>query len=152
MTVYEVNFIRLWPFASSASPAGSGTVGVLPAPQSIFSGNFFVDRQEVSLSATPNAGYNFYGWNGPQYPQGANPYPFLIQSPQATLQGIFTTFPVTTIGETITGPNTWDPPLYATVDTDVYVPLPQGYSQDQSGAGWAAGTSHSITVHRPIFR
>ena len=148
-TVYEANFIKLWPFSSSATPAGSGTVGVTPPPQSIFSGAFFVDRQQISLSATPNAGYNFFGWNGPPYPQGGNPYPLLIQSPEPALQGIFTTFPVTTIGETITGPNTWDPPLYASVDTNPYVYLPQGYSQDQSGVAWAAGTSHSISAPSP---
>ncbi|MGC9947647.1 MAG: M12 family metallopeptidase [Bryobacteraceae bacterium] len=148
-TVYEASFIQLWPFSLSASPAGGGSVSVTPLPQSIFNGSFFVARQEITLSATPNAGYNFFGWNGPPYPQGGNPYPFLIQSPESTLQGIFTTYPVTTIGETITGPNTWDPPLVATVDTYPYVYLPQGYSQDQSGIAWAPGTSHSITAPSP---
>ena len=148
-TVYEANFIRLWPFSISASPAGSGSVSVTPAPQSIFGGSFFVDRQQISLSATPNAGYNFYGWFGPPYPQGGNPYPFLIQSPESNLEGAFTTYPVTTIGETITGPNTWDPPLYASVDSDPYVYLPQGYSQDQSGSSWAPGTNHSISAPSP---
>jgi uncharacterized repeat protein (TIGR01451 family) len=146
-TVYEANFIRLWPF--SISPTGGGSVSVTPLPQSIFDGTFFVDRQLITLSATTNAGYNFYGWNGPPYPQGGNPYPLLIQSPEPTLQGIFTTYPVTTIGENITGPNTWDPPLYATVDTNPYTYLPQGYSQDQSGAAWAPGTTHSITAPSP---
>ena len=152
-TVYEVNFIRLWPFAIAASPAGSGTVSVSPTPQSIFSGSFFVDRQEITLSATANTGYNFYGWFqapfNPAYPQGANPFPFLIQSPQSAAYGAFTTFPVTTIGESITGPNKWNPPMYATVDGDTYVALPQGYSQDQSGSAWAPGTSHSIGVISP---
>jgi astacin len=148
-TVYEANFIRLWPFASSATPSGSGSVSVTPAPQSIFSGSFFVDRQQIAVSATPNTGYNFYGWFGPPYPLGGNPYPFLIQSPESSLQGGFTTHPVTTIGETITGPNTWDPPLYATVDTNPYTYLPQGYSQDYSGAAWAPGTTHSIFAPSP---
>ena len=148
-TVYEANYVKLWPFASSASPAGSGSVGVSPTPQAIFGGDFFVDRQQISLSATAGAGYNFYGWFGPPYPQGGNVYPFLIQSPQSTLQGAFTTFPVTTIGEIITGPNTWNPPMVATVDSDFYVYLPQGYSQDQSGSAWAPGTSHSITAPSP---
>jgi len=148
-TVYEANYIRLWPFSKSATPAGSGSVSVTPAPQSIFSGGFFVDRQQITVSATPNAGYNFYGWFGPPYPQGGNPYPFLIQSPEPNLQGGFTTFPVTTIGETITGPNTWDPPLYAAVDGDSYTYLPQGYSQDYSGAAWAPGTSHMIGAPSP---
>ena len=148
-TVYEANFIRMWPFASSAYPAGTGSVSVSPAPQSIFEGSFFVDRQEITLTATPNAGYNFYGWFGPPYPQGADPYPFLIQSPQSTLQGGFTTFPVTIVGETITGPNTWNPPLYAGVDTNSYTELPQGYSQDYSGSAWAPGTSHTISAPSP---
>jgi len=148
-TVYEANYIRLWPFSISASPAGSGSVSVAPAPQSIFSGSFFVDRQQIAVSATPNAGYNFYGWFGPPYPQGGNPYPFLIQSPESNLQGGFTTFPVTTIGEAITGPNTWNPPMYAAVDSNPYTYLPQGYSQDYSGAAWAPGTSHSISAPSP---
>ena len=149
-TVYEANYVRLWPFSISASPAASGSVGVTPAPQSVFSGSFFVDRQQITVSATPNAGYNFYGWFQapftPAYPQGANPYPFLIQSPESTLQAVLTTFPVTTIGETISGPNKWNPPMFATVDSNTYVPLPQGYSQDQSGSAWAPNTGHSISV------
>jgi uncharacterized repeat protein (TIGR01451 family) len=149
-TVYEANFIRLWPFAIAASPAGSGSVAVSPAPQSIFDGSFFVDRQKITVSATPNSGYNFYGWfeapYEPAYPQGGNPYPYLIQSPESASYGAFTTYPVTAIGESITGPNTWNPPMYATVDSDTYVALPQRYSQDQSGAAWAPGTVHSISV------
>jgi len=148
-TVYEANFIRMWPFASSAYPAGSGSVSVSPAPQSVFGGSFFVDRQQITLTATPHAGYNFYGWFGPPYPQGADPYPLLIQSPQPALQGGFTTFPVTVVGESITGPNTWNPPLYAGVDTNSFVDLPQGYSQDYSGSAWAPGTSHSISAPSP---
>ncbi|MGA3042136.1 MAG: M12 family metallopeptidase, partial [Bryobacteraceae bacterium] len=149
-TVYEANYIRLWPFSVSASPTAGGSVSVSPAPQSVFDGSFFIDRQQITVTAAPNAGYNFYGWLEapftPTYPQGANPYPFLVQSPESTLQGVLTTFPVTTVGETITGPNRWNPPMYATVDTDTYVALPQGYSQDQSGSAWAPGTSHSISV------
>lgn len=151
VTVYEANFVRLWPFASSAFPAGTGTVSVTPAPQSLFGGSFFVDRQQIMLTATPNTGQNFYGWFGPPYPQGANPYPFLIQSPQSSLQGGFTTSPVTVIGESITGPNTWNPPLYAGVDSNSFVDLPQGYSPDinYSGSAWAPGTSHSISAPSP---
>ena len=148
-TVYEANFIRLWPYAGSATPAGSGSVNVSPAPQAIFNGSFFVDRQQIAMTATPNAGNNFYGWLNAPYPQGANPYPFLIQAPESTLQGVFTTFPVTIVGESITGPNTWNPPMYAAVDTNSFVDLPQGYSQDQSGSAWAPGTSHTISAPSP---
>jgi uncharacterized repeat protein (TIGR01451 family) len=148
-TVYEANFIRLWPYTSSATPAGSGSVSVSPAAQLIFSGSFFVDRQQITVTATPKAGNNFYGWFNAPYPQRANPYPFLVQAPESTLEGVFTTFPVTIIGESITGPNTWNPPLYATVDSDNFVDLPQGYSQDQSGSAWAPGTSHTISAPSP---
>jgi Astacin (Peptidase family M12A)/Domain of unknown function DUF11 len=149
VTVYEANYVRLQPFASSPFPAGAGTVTVTPPPQSLFGGSFFVDRQPITLSAAPNAGQNFYGWFGPPYPQGANPYPFLIQSPQPSLQGGFTSSPVTVIGENITGPNTWDPPLYAGVDSDSFVDLPQGYAQDYSGSAWAPGTPHTISAPSP---
>ncbi len=148
-TVYEANFIRLWPYASSATPAGSGSVSVKPVPQSVFGGSFFVDRQQITLTAKPTARTHFYGWFNAPYPQSANPYPFLIQAPESTLQGVFTTFPVTIVGESITGPNTWNPPMYAAVDSNNFVDLPQGYSQDQSGSAWAPGTSHTISAPSP---
>ncbi|MFN7996430.1 MAG: M12 family metallopeptidase [Bryobacteraceae bacterium] len=148
-TVYEANFIRLWPYSASASPAAGGSASVSPAPQALFGGSFFVDRQQITISAAPNSGYNFYGWFGPPYPQSANPYPFLIQYPETGLQAAFTTFPVTVIGETITGPNVWNPPLYASVDANSFVDLPQAYSQDMNGAAWAPGTAHTISAPSP---
>ena len=62
-----------------------------------------MDRQQIAVTAKPNAGNNFYGWFNAPYPQRANPYPFLIQAPESTLEGVFTTFPVTIVGESITG-------------------------------------------------
>ena len=148
VTVYEASYIRLQPFASSVTPPGTGTLAVSPAPQSKFSGAFFVDRQQIKLTATPNGGENFYGWFGPPFPQGGNPYSFLIQAPMSNTQAGFTSMPVTTIGESITGPNTWDPPLYAFIDGN-FTFLPQGYSQDYTGSAWAPGTTHSVSAAAP---
>lgn len=148
VTVYEANFIRLQPFGTSVYPAGTGSVSVSPAPQPVFGGSYFVDRQKITLTAIPNTGQRFYGWFGPPYPQGGNPYPFLIQLPLANAQAGFTTMPVTRISETITGPNTWNPPLYAYVDSN-FTYLPQGFSADYSGPAWAAGTNHTIQAPSP---
>jgi uncharacterized repeat protein (TIGR01451 family) len=146
-TVYQANFVRLQPFTISASPAASGAVTVNPVPQSIYGGTYFVDRQQVTATATPNGGQNFFGWFGLPYPQGGTPYPFAVQSP-LTASGNFTTFPVTIVGQSITGPNTHNPGLYAYVDNG-FTYLPQGYSQDYSGPSWAAGTTHSVQVDNP---
>lgn len=148
VTVYEANCIRLQPFSLSVTPAGAGAANVTPAPQSVFGGSFFVDRQKVTVTATPNAGQNFFGWFGPPLPQSQNPYSFLIQSPLTNAQAAFTTFPVTIIGETITGPNTWDPPLFAFVDGN-FTDLPQAFSPAFSGSSWAAGSSHTVNAPSP---
>jgi len=148
VTVYEANFIQLQPFADSVTPAGTGSITVSPAPQSIFGGSYFVNRKSITLTAKANAGQNFYGWFGLPYPQGGSPYKMLVLSPASSVQAAFTTSPVTVVGETITGPNTWNPPLYGYVDT-AFTYFPQGYSQPYSGAGWAAGTSHSVNAPNP---
>lgn len=147
VTLYEANFIRLQPFGTSVSPSGTGAVAVSPAPQSVFAGSFFVDRQKVTLTATANAGQNFFGWSGPPLPQRANPYSFLMQAPLANAQALFTSAPVTVIGESITGPNTWDPPLYAFVDGG-FTDLPQGFSPAFSPA-WSAGSTHNLNAPSP---
>jgi hypothetical protein len=148
VTVYEANFIQLQPFASSVTPAGTGSITVTPAPQSVFGGSYFVNRKSITLTATANTGQNFYGWFGLPYPQGGSPYKLLVQSPSSNVQAAFTTSPVTVVGETITGPNTWNPPLYGYVDSS-FTYFPQSYSQPYSGAGWAPGVSHSVNAPNP---
>lgn len=148
ITVYQASFVRLQPFSAAAVPAGSGTIAVNPPPQSVFGGTYFVDRQQITLDATPAAGRQFYGWFGLPYPQGGDPYSLYVSFPLSGVQAAFTTFPVTLLQQLITGPNTWNPPLYAYVDGG-FVSLPQRFSQDFQGSGWAPGTTHTVNAPSP---
>jgi hypothetical protein len=152
VTLYEANYIRLQPFAfmsPSVYPSGAGTVAVSPEPTSEYGGSFFVDRTLVTLTLTPTqgSGYNFYDWYNLSYPPSSNPHLFYIQAPYTEAQAVFVSTPVTMVGESITGPKTWNPGLSATVDGNpVY--LPTGFSSYYNGAAWNSGTTHSISVNQ----
>ncbi len=149
VTVYEANFIRLQPFTTpSVYPTGAATISVNPAPVSEYGGTFFTDRELVTLALTPKAGENFYDWYHMPSPPSDNPKSFLIQSPTTTGQAVFVSTPVTIIGESLTGPNTWNPGLYGYVDGN-WTGLPTGFSPTYNGSSWNAGTTHSITVTSP---
>ncbi len=144
VTVYEANFIHLQPFAYSVYPPGAGTLTPNPAPVSEYGGAFYTDRQLVSLTATANAGENFYDWFNLPYPASDNPKQFYIQAPYTSAQAVFTSTPVTIIGESITGPNTWNPLLEASVD-GAPTPLPAGFSQTYQPS-WTPGSTHTLDV------
>ena len=151
VTLYEASFIRLQPFASSVFPTGSGSVALSPAPQSIFNGSFYVDRQKISLTATPTGSYNFAGWFGLPYPQSANPRNFYVQQPVSNAQASFVTAPVTKVAATVSGSTPVDfLGMAATVDGTFYY-LPQAFANDLNfgGSAWAAGTSHTLAVTTP---
>jgi hypothetical protein len=150
VTVYEANYIRLQPFGflSPASfPTGSGSVSVTPAPTSEFGGSFFPDRTLVTLTLVPAQGspYNFYDWFNLPFPASDNPHQFYIQAPQTQAQAVYVTEPVTIVGETLTGPNTWNPLLSGTVDGNFEF-LPTGFSDTYDGTAWNPGTSHTVAV------
>jgi hypothetical protein len=150
VTVYQANFVRLQPFGTlspAVYPSGAGTLDVTPSPVSEFGGTFFRDRQLVTLSVTPtvNSGDSFYDWYHLPFPASDNPKTFFIQAPIVNAQAVFVPAPVTIFGESLTGPNTFNPGLYARVDGN-YTPLPAGFSSTYNGNGWAAGTTHSVTT------
>lgn len=150
ITMYEANFVRLQPFSYASapvSPAGAGTLAVSPTPLSEYGGTFFTDRTLVSLSYSSNAGYSFFSWNYLPYPQSDNPHAFYIQAPETSAQALFepTSSPVTIVGESITGPNTWNPGLVGYVDS-VFTYLPAGFTPNYNGTSWNAGMSHSVMV------
>ena len=144
VTVYEANFIHLQPFAGSVYPAGAGTLTPNPAPVPEYGGAFYTDRQLVSLTATANAGQNFYDWFNLPYPASDNPKPLYIQAPYTTAQARFTSMPVTIVGESITGPTTWNPLLEASVDNAPTF-LPAGFTQFYQPS-WTPGSTHSLDV------
>jgi hypothetical protein len=151
VTVYEANYIRLQPFAflsPAAFPTGSGSVSVTPEPITEFNGSFFVDRTLVSLKFSKNPGFNFYDWFNLPLPPSDNPHSFYIQAPTTSAQAVSapTADPVTIVGESITGPNNWNPPVSGYVDT-VWTTLPAGFSPfNDYNPKWIAGSSHSVSV------
>jgi Astacin (Peptidase family M12A)/Divergent InlB B-repeat domain len=142
VTVYQADFIRLWPFTLSVTPTATGTASVNPAPVSEFGGTFFTDRQLITLTAVPNSGQNFFGWFGPPYPESANPRQFQVLASMTGTQADFTTLPVTIVGASLTGPNTsFFPGMYGFIDTQFWY-LPQAFA-------WGASTPHTINVDNP---
>jgi hypothetical protein len=155
VTLYQANFIRLQPFSMgspSVTPTADGTASVSPTPLTEFGGSFFPDRTllTLTLSPTPVPGDNFYGWSSIPYPTAENPHSFFIQAPTSPTQAVFVSSPVTIIGESITGPNTWNPGLSAYVDTNTATPtfiyMPSAFYNDSYPVKWTPGTSHTITM------
>jgi hypothetical protein len=160
VTVYEANFIHYQPFAfmpPAAYPSGSGTVKATPVPLVKFGGSFYADRTLVKLTLTKNAGFAFYDWFNLPYPPSDLPKSFYIQSPLTEAQAVLiattgpSAAPVTIIGETITGPNTWNPGLAGTVD-GAFTLLPTGftpyYDNNLPTENWDVGTTHTISVEQ----
>src|SRR5580698_9835790 len=148
VTVYEANYIRLQPFAfasPAAAPSGSGTASVSPQPTSEFGGAFFADRTLISVSTTSSGVNSFYEWFGVPFPASDNPHPFYIQAPTSMAQAVYVTDPVTYLGASITGPNTWNPGLNGLVD-GVFAYLPSSYDVSFNGSAWIGGSTHTISV------
>ena len=151
VTLYEANYIRLQPFAFLSAPAyplGSATVSLTPEPTAEFGGTFFADRTLVSLSYTKNAGYNFYDWFNLPFPPSDNPHSFYIQSPITSAQAVFVPAAnaVTIVGESITGPNTWNPLVVGYVDS-VMTTLPAGFTVFNGyNPTWTSGSTHAVSV------
>jgi Astacin (Peptidase family M12A)/Abnormal spindle-like microcephaly-assoc'd, ASPM-SPD-2-Hydin/Divergent InlB B-repeat domain len=160
VTTYTGNFIQLVPYQATVYPTGTGTVTPSPAPQN-YSGQspyyFYTARQQVTLTATPNAGQNFYEFNnGPFWLPGglgANPKTFYVPD---TGLGIATTAefspdPVYTVN---VAPNPFSSNLYAYVDPNGsnsgfwYVPKNFSAYYDST---WTSGSAHSLSVDSPIY-
>jgi len=149
VTMYQANFIRLQPFAfasPAAYPSGSGTISVSPTPISEYGGSFFVDRTRVQLTLSSAAGYNLYDWFNLPYPPSDNPHSFYIQSPITSAQAVLepNATPVTIVGESLTGPNTWNPLLAAYVD-NVFTLLPSAFTSVYNPT-WTPGSTHTISM------
>ena len=149
VTTYTANFIQLVPYSASVFPAGAGTVMPSPAPQS-YPGSplvFYTARQQVMLTATPNAGQNFYAFiNAPFWLAGslsANPKTFYV--PETGL-GINTTAqfssnPVYTVN---VAPNSSTSNLYIYADGGFWF-APKNFSAFYD-SGWTAGSNHTLAV------
>ena len=148
VTTYSANFIQLVPYAAAIYPTGAGTVTPSPAPQS-YSGSsllFYTARQQVTLTATPTTGQNFYEFNnGPFWLPGglgANPKTFYVPDTGLTVNSTveFSPDPVYTVN---VSPYAFSSNLYYGDDTFSYAPKNFSAFYDST---WTPGSVHTMRV------
>ncbi len=147
VTVYSANFINLIKFTQDVFPAATGTMTATPAPLTYpgLTGSYYVARQPVTLQAFPNAGQSFYAWfNTPVYSFSKNPETFRwdldLPNAEVDAQAGFTDQPAYTFTASSTDRRIWE-----YVDGGFYY-APVIYSPFYDGAGWAPGTTHSVST------
>jgi len=108
---------------------------------------FYVARQQATLTATPNAGQNFYAFiNGPFWLAGglsANPKTFYVPDNGLTINtsALFSPNPVYTVN---VAPNSFSSNLYIYADGN-FSYAPKSFSAFYD-SGWTAGSSHTLAV------
>jgi hypothetical protein len=156
VTTYSANFIQLVPYAATVSPAGTGTVTPSPVAQS-YSGSalvFYTARQQVTLTAAPNAGQNFYEFNNAPFwlpgGLGANPKTFYVPDTGLTVNTTveFSPNPVYTVN---VAPNPFSSNLYIYADGGSgFSYAPKNFSVFYDST-WTPGSSHTLSVYNPDF-
>ncbi len=149
LATYSANFIQLVPYTSSISPASSGQIAVSPAPQAYpgVTGEFFVAREQVTLTATPASGWAFYEFNNSPFwlpgGLGANPKTFYVPD---TGNPVATTveFSNTPVYKVDVQPETFSANMAAYVDGG-FVYTPKNFSTPYDSS-WTAGSSHSLNI------
>ncbi len=147
VTLYSANFIKLVPYVMTVSPASSGTVTPTPAPVAYppASGLFYVARQQVTISAAPSGGQNFYEYiNSPFWLPGGlseNPKTFYVMDDGTSINttAYFTSSPVYTVGISPLAEF-----LYVFVDGGFWY-APKSFSPGYD-SGWNSGTTHSVNM------
>ena len=150
VTVYSANFSMLVPYTSSVFPVGTGTISATPAAQAFPGGTgiYYVARQPVTITATPNAGQNFYAFiNSPfwlPYSLSVNPKNFNAPDDGngINLQALFTSSPVYTVTSNLS-----DPAIGVLIDGGFWY-APKNLSAFYD-SGWNAGSVHSIGAFDP---
>ena len=110
ITTYLASFIPIHPYSPIVTPANSGTITSSPPPSTMLingvSTNYYLDRQQVTITVHPNPGYNFLQWyNLSGFNLYSNPYSFYVISNldyynfdhNYPVQAALTTNPVLTI-------------------------------------------------------
>lgn len=154
VSTYSANFIQLVPYTSAMYPAGSGSVAISPAPVAYSSpaGQYFVARQQATLTAKPASGWNFYEFNNGPYwlpgGLGANPKQFYVPDTgnPVNTTAEFTNTPVYTVSG---APDPFSSNLYAYVDGG-FVYLPHNFSSYYDST-WTTGSSHTLSLDSPEY-
>jgi hypothetical protein len=159
ITVYSANFIQLVPYVNQIMPAGTGTVTPTPAPLSYppLSGQYYIIRQPVTLTAVPSAGQNFYNYiNSPYYLPGgigANPKSFYVMDDGSTinLTTYFTSSPVYTVTTNPVESNVGVSVDYCNAPPNYcfwYAPVNFALPYDSS---WTPSSTHSLSINSPQY-
>jgi hypothetical protein len=152
VTVYSANFIQLVPYVNAISPAGSGSVTPSPAPLTYagLSGEYYIIRQLVTLTAIPSTGQNFWDYiNSPYYLPGgigANPKTFYVMDDGSAinLTTYFTSSPVYTVTTSPVASN-----VGVLVDGAFwYAPVNFALPYDST---WTASSSHTLNIGSPQY-
>jgi hypothetical protein len=152
VTVYSANFIQLVSYVNAISPTGTGTVTPSPAPQTYsgLTGQYYMIRQQITLTAAPNGGQNFYAYlNSPFWlpgGTGANPKTFYVMEDGTSinLTTYFTSSPVYTVTANPVASNVY---VYAD-STFWYAPKNFALPYD---SGWTPSSSHPINIDSPEY-
>ena len=154
VTTYTANFIQLVPYAAAIYPTGAGTVTPSPAPQS-YSGSslvFYTARQQVTLTAAPSSGQNFYEFNNAPFwlpgGLGANPKTFYVPDTGLTVNTTveFSPSPVYTVN---VNPNPFSSNLYIYGDGG-FAYAPKNFSAFYDST-WTAGSVHTVGVDPLVY-
>jgi hypothetical protein len=154
LSTYSANFIQLSPYSAAVYPAATGQVTVSPQPQ-LYSGEtnpLFVAREQATLTATADSGWNFYEFNNSPYwlpgGLGANPKTFYVPDSgnpvNTTVE--FSNLPIYTVD---LQPETFSSDLYAYVDSG-FVYTPKNFSQYYDST-WTPGSTHTLNLDSPEY-
>lgn len=154
VATYTANFIQLVPYTAAVYPANTGSVSVSPQPQSYpgVSGVFLIARQEATLTATPDASWNFYEFNNAPFwlpgGLGANPKTFYVPdtgNPVSTTVE-FSNTPIYTVD---LSPDNFSSNEYAYVDptqnNNGFTYTPRNFSSFYDST-WTVGSQHTLNI------
>ena len=154
VTTYSADFVQLVPYAATVYPTGAGGVTPSPSPQS-YSGSslvFYTARQQITLTANPSAGQNFYEFNNAPFwlpgGLGANPKTFYVPDTGLTVNTTaeFSPNAVYTVN---VAPNPFSSNLYIYADGGFsYAPKNFSLFYDPS---WTSGSTHTLGVDTPVY-
>ena len=150
VTMYMASFIQIVPYTMSVYQ-NKGSVTPTPAPVSYsgLGGVYYTARQQVTLTAAPNAGEIFYQYiNSPYWLPGGlstNPKTFYVPDSGNPINTLTYFAPTSSPTYTFTT-NPQDNNDYVIVDGG-YWPDPVSFNSFYYGNGfWNVGTTHSIGV------
>jgi uncharacterized protein (TIGR03437 family) len=134
--ILTANFATQYRVQATAGSGGGGTVSISPASAD----GFYTLGTLLTITATPNAGFTFLGWDGAGSTSiltadSANPAVFTVNSPDLHYIANFTRAVITTLSSNI-------PAVTATIGGQTaYLP---------SGFAWTPGTTHTIAIKDAI--